>query len=305
MANSNQIKDYLLGHLPESEQLKLEEEYFADPEALTAFWADSNDLIDAYLTGKLSQSDQLKFGQRLIQLPAIREKVETDRALLQTLGIFPKTIANQSSQRITISPRWSLSQWWAELNFPVAAMAVLIMSLMLGAIWYSLKPKEIQLANREAIHQEAPSPLPEPSVPDNSHVIVPKTSIPHSAPKVTPPSSIKNPPVPVITSFLLSAEIMRGQEMAPILSVAANVTTVRLQLELNSETPEKLRAVLQTDQGVNVKIWDSLPLTSQKSTSVVTLNLPAASLTNASYVIKLSNTVPPQEYRFKIQKTAQ
>ena len=93
--------------------------------------------------------------------------------------------------------------------------------------------------------------------------------------------------------------------MAPMLPIAANVTTVRLQLELNSELPEKLQAVLQTDEGENVKIWDSLPLTYQKSTPLVTLNLPAVSLTNASYVIKLNNTVPLQEYRFKIQKSAQ
>ena len=82
MSIYKQSKDYFLGHLPESEQLNFEEEYFSNPEALMALRAACDDLIDDYLRGKLAPQEQQKFEQRLNELPALREKVETDRALL-------------------------------------------------------------------------------------------------------------------------------------------------------------------------------------------------------------------------------
>lgn len=93
MSIYEQSKDYFLGHLPESEQLNFEEEYFSNSEALMALRAACDDLIDDYLRGKLAPQEHQQFEQRLNELPALREKVETDRALLQALESTRQTIA--------------------------------------------------------------------------------------------------------------------------------------------------------------------------------------------------------------------
>lgn len=297
MTNYDQIKDYFLGQLPESEQQKVEEEYFANPEALLALRADFNDLIDDYLRWQLSPQEQLKFEQRLKQLPAIREKVETDRALMQALTP-PTAIANHRNQRTGSTRRWSFSQWWADLSFPVAVTAILILGLMIAGVWYNLTPAKVQIARQEVANKEVPPPSPEKAVP--APTISPKPLILRSASPSVQPTG-KNQPAPVIASFLLSAEIIRGNEAAVILPITADVTTLRLQLELNAEAPKNLRAVLQTKEGAIIKVWESLPVVYQKSTPLVVLNLSAALLAEDDYIIKLGN-VPPQEFHFRLQK---
>ncbi len=299
MADNDQIRDYLLGQMPEVERLKIEEEYFANPEALMAFWADSNDFIDDYLRGKLSLQERWKFEQHLKQLPAIREKVETDRALLQALDISFTAFANQSNQRTGSTRRWSLSQWWSEISFPAAVTAVLLLGLMVGGIWYSFTPEKAQIVRQEVVKKEVPLP----PVPDSTPESSPKSSIPQPSPRSVQPL-IKNQPAPVIASFLLSAEIIRGNEAALVLPITLDVTILRLQLELSSEAPKNFRAVLQTREGATIKVWEALSLVYEKSTPIVVLNLPVATLTNTEYVIKLSSTIPPQEFHFRLQKNS-
>ncbi len=297
MANYDQNKDYFLGQLPESEQQKVEEEYFANPEALLELRADFDDLIDDYLRENLSPQEYQKFEERLKQLPAIREKVETDRALMQALTT-PSTTINQNNQRTGSTRRWSLSQWWSEQIFAVAVTTVLVLGLMVAGIWYLFTPEKVQIARQEVPNKEVPLPLPEKAVPNPTSSR--KPLILKSSPQSVQPVR-KNQPAPVIASFLLSSEIIRGSETAVILPITANVTTLHLQLELNAEAPKNLRVVLQTKEGTTIKVWGSLPVVYQESTPLVVLNLSAASLADTDYIIKLGN-VPPQEFHFRLQK---
>ncbi len=295
MSNYDQIKNYFLGNLPEADQLKMEEEYFSGPESLLAFWADANDLIDDYLQGKLSRQEHQLFKQRLNQLPALRENIETDRALMQALTL-PQ---NQNYQRIPESTRrWSLLQWWSGQSFPAQASAMVILLGIMGAsVWYSLTPEKNRIAKQEIVKDESPSPSPEKIVPSP----VPKVLLPQSSPKSVKPT-INNHPAPVIASFLLSAEVLRGNEAVVILPIAAEVTTLRLQLELNADGPKRLGAVLQTSSGDPIKSWESLPVVYQKETPLLLLNLSAAGIEEREYVIKVSGAQTPQEFHFRIQK---
>jgi hypothetical protein len=295
MSNYDQIKDYFLGQLPEEEQQQVEEQYFTNPESLHSFWADSNDLIDEYLRGNLSPSHHQKFEERLQQLPALHEKVETDRALLQVLE------ANSSVkyQRLPESTRrWSLSQWWSELSFlPLASAIIILIGIMIAGVWYNLTPEKTQLAKQEGVSNELP--LPEKTVP--SPVNSPRVLLPQASPKSVKPMGRKHPAT-VVASFLLSAEVLRGNEERVALPISSEVTALRLQLELNAEAPKNIRAVLQTSDGTLIKSWDSLPVIYQKSTSLLILNLSTVGLDQREYVIKLSGLQPPQEFHFRLQK---
>ncbi len=306
MADNDQIRDYLLGQLPETERLKVEEAYFFNPEALRSFWEDSNDLIDDYLRGGLSLRDCQKFEQHLHQLPAIREKIESDRALLQALGALPAATVNENAQRLDSPRRWTFSQWWTGLSLPaplVAATTGFLLCIMAGGLWYATVSREqVEVATQATTNQELPSPAPEKIAPSDTPVNIPKPST-SPLPKSVPPA-IKNQPVPMIATFLLPAEIVRGNEAVVKLPINPDVTILRLELELHSEAPRKLRGVLLASDGTIIKIWKSLPLLSQQNTPVTILNLSTASLPDADYIIRIfsSSELPVQEYRFHLEK---
>jgi hypothetical protein len=56
------ITGYLLvGRLTEDEQTAVEEEYFADPQKFEEVWAIENDLVDAYVRGRLPGGERELF----------------------------------------------------------------------------------------------------------------------------------------------------------------------------------------------------------------------------------------------------
>ena len=74
---------YLLGGLPEDEQVRVEERAFSDREYLGIIEAVEADLIDAYVRGELSASDRQQFERRFLASRERRTKVEFARALAE------------------------------------------------------------------------------------------------------------------------------------------------------------------------------------------------------------------------------
>src|SRR5262249_1908978 len=74
---------YLLGDLPETEQMAVEQEYFADPEKLEEVWAAENDLVDRYVRGRLPRGEQELFERNYLQSPKHRDRVALARKLLE------------------------------------------------------------------------------------------------------------------------------------------------------------------------------------------------------------------------------
>jgi len=52
------LTDYLLGNLPESEEVRLEEEYLASSDAQDRLAAVEDDLVEAFLEGQLSAREK-------------------------------------------------------------------------------------------------------------------------------------------------------------------------------------------------------------------------------------------------------
>src|SRR5215468_3388008 len=74
---------YLLGDLPEPEQVAVEQEYFADPEKLEEVWAAENDLVDRYARGRLSRGERKLFERNYLQSPKHRERLAVAIKLLE------------------------------------------------------------------------------------------------------------------------------------------------------------------------------------------------------------------------------
>jgi hypothetical protein len=79
--NDQVIIQYLLGSLPEEETERVEELCFIDDEFAVRLSAIENDLVDAYVRGKLSGEKLERFDSHYLASPKRRKKVKTARGL--------------------------------------------------------------------------------------------------------------------------------------------------------------------------------------------------------------------------------
>jgi hypothetical protein len=77
--NDQMIIQYLLGSLPERETERVEELCFIDDEFAVRLSAVENDLVDAYVRGKLSSEKLERFDSHYLASPKRRKKVKTAR----------------------------------------------------------------------------------------------------------------------------------------------------------------------------------------------------------------------------------
>lgn len=73
------VRQYLLGTLPDPEASAVEELCFTNPQFSNQLRAVEIDLISAYLTGKLSSGEHDQFESRYLAVPALKEMVERVR----------------------------------------------------------------------------------------------------------------------------------------------------------------------------------------------------------------------------------
>ncbi|HEX6717730.1 MAG TPA: hypothetical protein VF088_11505, partial [Pyrinomonadaceae bacterium] len=130
------IARYLLGELPEEQQIEIEDRAFADKEYLATITAVENDLIDEYVRQELSESDRRRFEERFLASAERRKRVEFAKALSNVhaeVVVPKKAVASQAS---TWSWRESLYAFLRGLN-PAARFAVVaaMILLVVGAAW--------------------------------------------------------------------------------------------------------------------------------------------------------------------------
>src|SRR5689334_9381277 len=124
------IARYLLGELPEEQQVEIEDRAFADKEYLASITAVENDLIDEYVRHELSEADRRKFESRFLASAERRKRVEFAKALSRVAPIAEKTVIPQWSWRE------SLYAFISGLN-PAArfAFAAAMLILLVGGAW--------------------------------------------------------------------------------------------------------------------------------------------------------------------------
>lgn len=136
------IVRYLLGELPEDEQVRVEERAFADRRYTQNIVAVESDLIDEYVRGEMSGPQRRRFESRFLASAERRQKVEFARALARVVPA-----ARRSQQPL----RWR--SWRTRTAFfrdaPPAFRFAMAASLLLvvGASWwiterYRLQPLE-------------------------------------------------------------------------------------------------------------------------------------------------------------------
>ena len=127
---------YLLGEDDDDERLRIEEQYFADAEALNRMEGAEERLIEDYLADRLSPDERARFETAFLSVPHRRARVTTIRALMDAASP-----ANRVRARKTSSPGRARPAWVGWL--PLAAAAVVLIA---AGTWWAFDVSRGRLA---------------------------------------------------------------------------------------------------------------------------------------------------------------
>jgi hypothetical protein len=198
------LGDYLLGKLPEEEEVRLETEYLASAERQEQLEAVEAELVDAYLKGELSRSERRELETRFLASPRGQERLRFARAWR---GSAPRERASSGS-----------------MTWLPAAAALVAVAFSVTLAWMST-PQE---AGRKVAGNDRGASGPPPA---GSTTSVP----PDMPPAPSRPQEHWND---------LYAGISRGTSGAPEVRIDATSPEVRLALQLDSDNHRAYDVVL-------------------------------------------------------------
>jgi hypothetical protein len=302
--NEKLIARYLLGELPEEQQVEIEDRAFQDKEYLASITAVENDLIDEYVRHELSETERRMFESRFLASAERRKRVEFATALARVPSqkrVTEKAVVSTA----TVTWRDSLEAFIRGLN-PAGrfAMAAVILLIMIGGAWLMIQTLRMrnQLTQLQAENQSRQSERQalerqvELERKQNAELSArlnqekqQREQSDDSLRELSETGDTTNPPPrPVIASLLLLPGLSRGGSEKPRLVLPADARLARLQIGIEPEEQYKAFAVeLRTVAGRQVWTRENLIVRNRRGARAVTLMLPATVLKPGEYELRL------------------
>jgi hypothetical protein len=259
--DDRQLRQYLLGVLPDERSAALEEEYFVREETLDRVWAAEDELIDDYLGERLTPDEREQFDQHYLASPVHRQRVAAARQL--RAGTPRQDVAHQvTPSRISLA---SFLRSLFEQPLPLtAAFAALLLAIAIGGAWL--------VRSRMAQRVEPPT----------------QTAIPPQ-----PGSDKQDPalvaPAPVVLAVSLSPAGVRSAEDSPPVTIPPG--TDRVVVHLESDGPPhpftKGRAVVRTVSGRETWTGPAATEAPARAPVFARLEIPADRLVPDDYIVTL------------------
>jgi hypothetical protein len=299
--NERLIARYLLGELPEEQQVEIEDRAFEDKDYLATITAVENDLIDEYVRHELSETDRRKFENRFLASAERRKRVEFARSLA-SLAASEATVAEKPSLA-RVSWRESLDGFVSSLNpFGKLALAAITLLIVAGGAWlftHTLRLRtqlqaqnQSRQAERQALEQqiEAERKRNEELAARLNQEKQQREQSDESLRQLSETGNTTTPaPRPVIASLTLLPGISRGGGEKPALALPENARLVRLQIGIDAEeTYKTFAAELRTTGGRQIWTRENLKVGSRRGARSIGLMLPATALKPGEYELKLS-----------------
>jgi hypothetical protein len=277
---------YLLGDLSETEQIAVEQEYFADPEKFEEVWAAENDLVDGYVRGRLPRGQRELFERNYLQAPKHRERVALARKLLEA--------ANRQSVESGPAPSRFMETLSALLRprflAPATAFLLLLSSLSWLLVERSRLNGEVEKAQTLLSDQQRRErDIADQLAAEREQSRGLKSELDRLLETITP-----TPPQtpPSIFSFLLRPSLDprgSGADQRQFI-IPPNTDIVRLQMEIKSDS-RRFQASIRAVGGRQV--WSRRSI-KQKS-GVITVDVPADKLPVNDYILTISVIHPTRE----------
>lgn len=306
--NDGLIVRYLLGDLPEAEQVEIEDRAFQDRQYLQQILAVESDLIDDYVRGELSDSERRLFDSRFLASAERRRKVEFARSLASVLS--RAAIAKQESRPAVVRAGGGLWRSFAGLLGglnPAArlAFAAAVLLIVAGGAWLitetmRLRAQVVKLRAEQQSRQQDQQAL-EGQVADERARREDLSSRLQSEREQGErreallrelererEESATKPEPPAVFSFALLPGIARGGSARPQLVLPPAVRLVRLQVGIEPEEAYKrFRVELRTQAGQSVWRQDDLTARTGRGGRAIVVTLPAGRLGAGPYELAL------------------
>ena len=272
------LKQYLLGLLPEPAQTQLELTLLSDDEAYQQLlWAE-DDLIEAYLQDELSAHERERFERIFLAHPERQQKLKLTQALITRAN---KIVTSESPK--VISP--DATKWWERFWPPdwklVATTVLALLALTIG----------IRFVRQQS------APIESPIV----------TASPHSS---EPPQPTAAPPVGTKTfsATLQSGTVMAAGTNIQEITLTPEYKEVRLQLGLRKDQWDTYHVTLKPDDFPAKEIVGEFKRKTLKGASYIEVTIPAADLQPGEFTLKLAGVNADGEsgradsYRLKVKR---
>jgi type II secretory pathway pseudopilin PulG len=299
--NEKLISRYLLGELPEDQQVEIEDRAFSDKDYLATITTVENDLIDEYVRGELSAADQKRFESRFLASAERRKRVEFAKALRTVVSQSAAPEKNVVQTATGWSWRESLYAFLNGLNpaarLAFAAVAILVVAgaALLFVETLRLRRQVTQLQAEKQAGQNLQQSL-EAERKRNEELNArldqekqQREQTDESLRQLTETPEARNPaPPPVIASLTLLPGLSRGGGQKPTLDLSNDARLVRLQIGIDPEEQYKSFAVeLGTLSGRQVWNRENLAARTRRGSRTVGLTLPATVLKSGEYELRL------------------
>jgi hypothetical protein len=300
--NEKLIVRYLLGELPEEQQVEIEDRAFSDKDYLASITAVENDLIDEYVRGELNADARQRFESRFLASAERRKRVYFAKALRSIVSAPTATEKTFVQPARTWSWRDSLYAFLNGLN-PAARLAFVAAAILVvaGAAWLFVETQRLrrQLTQLQAEKQQSGQNLEQALDAErkrneelNAKLNQEKQQreqTDESLRQLTEKPEATNPaPPPVIASLTLLPGLSRGGGQKPNLDLSSDAHLVRLQIGIDPEEQYKTFAVeLRTVAGRNVWTRENLAARTRRGSRAVGLTLPATVLKSGEYELRL------------------
>jgi hypothetical protein len=327
------IAQYLMGELPDEQQVEIEDRAFSDQEFMASITAVENDLIDEYVRDEMPAADRRRFESRFLASESRRKRVEFAKALAHLL---PETRVTERGTRkagVTRSSwRDALAAFINGLN-PAGRIALTAATLLIlvGGAWLitqtltlrsQLQRLQAQQAAQQKGQQKDRQSLEQQVASERrrnedlaAQLNQEKQQRAQSDESLRRLSETVNQqqqtdaPRSIIATLTLLPGISRGATTQPKLVLPPKAGVARLQIGIEPEENYKSFGVeLRTASGRPVWMRDSLTARSSGGGRSIRITLPASALLPGEYELRLKGvpeTGPPEDvgfYYFEVMK---
>ena len=320
----NQIlaKQYLLGTLSDAEVNRLEERYFSDNDLFEEIGIAEDELIDAYVRGRLSSPEREQFEKVLSRSQRLSERIHYGRLLRERASSRLPEVQAPSPRSSWLTALFALFSQGSALRVAAVTAVVVVVPGVFVLIfgWMQLRNESQRLA-AERLQLEQKQKDLERRVADltanTDHLSTQLQQEKAEAEKLNQQlqeareqlaQSRRQLGVPEIASIVLLSGLSRSPADAPELVVSSREALIRLELVLDFDEFARYDATIQSADDRELVSRKGLRARGPASQRTIVMEFPARRLPEGNYVVKISgrsssgSNEPVAGYRFRLLK---
>ena len=284
------MRRYLLGLLPEPEQVALEERFFEDGEILSEMRAVEQDLVDAYVRGQLAPDEKSVFESHYLSVQRHAERVALARDLLRLADAEPDLMPLRGSPEShgTFWQKW-LSLFQTPRFAMSAALAMMVVLIVSGLLLFRERARwrqELAKSQAEQAAQKEKLRAFEQEIAkgraDAAQLAAELERLRQEPARPTEPAA----PATIFSFLLLTTTRDRVEQQT--LRLEPKTAQVRLQMKIRAGGYQSYRVRIDPVDGGNT--WESAAVRAQTAGITTTLSVlvPARNLPPGDYKLELS-----------------